>query len=761
MRFRQRITKAISIGLAMSLSSGGLTAYADEQTSISTNDTITTNVGVEEPINIIYITLDDIGFSDLGAYGSEIQTPNIDALAENGLTYTNFNANPMSSATRASLLTGRENNSVGVGQVTNVSKEEDLPGLQGRITDEAGLISEILKQEADYNCYAVGKWHVAPAYTLSAAGPYDYWPLGKGFDRFYGFMDGETDQYNPQLVEGNEVLENPYYEGYNLNDDLLEHAEQYIIDHESVYPDKGFFLNYAFGTGHSPQQVSEEYIDMYDGVYDVGYDVIREQRFEKQKELGIIPEDAVLGEYDSEVPHWDTLTEDEKALSERFMQCYAGYITQADDEVGKLVDVLKRTGIYDNTVIVLIGDNGATELGGPYGTDSFVGGMSGGRFPTADELISKIDEIGGDSMQALYPRGWAQVSNTPFEHYKGSVYAGALRNPLIISWPDGISDVGTIRDQYVSVADITPTMLDIVGVEAPEYINGVEQMPMYGVSFASTFESPDAPETRTTDITYIQGLRTVYNDGWKAVSVHETGTSFDDDTWELYDLNNDYSETTDVADQYPEKVEEMKALFEQEAQGKNIYPLTESNTQDMGFVRHDSPANRTSFTYYNGTNIVGVSAAPQINVNNFNISTTINRDSVEDEGVIVAMGDEMGGYSFYIKDNKLIFLYNRYGEIFKVESDIDVPTGEVEIAVQGDKDTFTSGTLTLYINGEEVGNGPFETAPLVTLEGMDIGRDTRNPVSEDYADLGDFNFTGDLDSVQFELSPFVPTGVAH
>ncbi len=752
MKFKQRLNKVVALGSALIISTGVVTTAQGAEVQSKAIETNEENGAT----NVIYIILDDIGFSDLGVYGSEIETPNIDALAANGLIYNNFNAAPMSSATRASLLTGRESNSVGIGQVTNVALEEEYPGLQGRVTDKAGMISEILKEE-DYNSYGIGKWHLSPAYTLNPAGPFDSWPLAKGFDRYYGFMDGETDQYRPQLVNGNELIEAQDVEGYNLNDDLVKVAIQYITDHVSMYPDKGFFMNYAFGTGHSPQQVSEEYIAMYDGVYDVGWDVIREKRYKNQINNGIIPKDTKLGEYDDSVSKWDTLSEEDKKVSIRFMQCYAGFVTQADDEIGKLVDKLKEFGIYENTMIVLIGDNGATDLGGTFGTDSFIGGLTSGYYPTAEQLLAKVDEIGGPNMAALYPKGWAQVSNTPFARYKSSVYNGALRNPLIISLPSKITDVGTLREQYVNVTDITPTVLDILGVEAPKVIKGVEQMPMYGTSFATTFESAEAEETRTTALTYIQGLRAIYNEGWKAVSVHEQGTSFDEDTWELYNLSTDFSETENLANKYPEKLKELQALFESEAEGKNIYPLTESDTRDMAYIRHDSPAKRNKFTYYNGVGIISVAAAPPVNVNNFKISSIINRNSIEDEGVLVAMGDEIGGYSFYIKNNRLVYVYNRYGTIYKIESDIEVPIGEVEVAVGFSRDSMVTGNATLMINGEKVGNGFVMTTPVVTLEGLSVGKDSHKPVSKDYVNEGEFAFNGDFSSVMFELTPFIPT----
>ncbi len=706
--------------------------------------------------NVIYIILDDIGFSDLGCYGSEIKTPNIDKLAENGLRYNNFNACPMSSATRASLLTGRESNSVGMGQVANVALEEDRPNLQGAVTDKAGMISEILKTEG-YSTFGVGKWHVAPTYTITPAGPFDYWPLSKGFDRYYGFMDGETDQYNPQLLCGNEMIDAPNSDGYNLNDDLLKHAEQYITDQVSVYPDKPFFLNYGFGTGHSPQQVPQSYIDMYAGVYDKGWDQIRQERFERQLGSGIIPSGSELHPTDETVKSWDSLSADEKKLFIRFMENYAGYITQADEEVGKLIDHLKKVGVYDNTMIILIGDNGATSDGGPFGTDCFIGGLTSGIYPSVEKLSAKHNEIGGPDMQALYPKGWAQVSNTPFGHYKGSVYTGALRNPLIISWPAGITDAGSIRDQYVHVTDITPTVLDVLGIAAPRVLNGVEQMTMYGTSIAGTFNNRDAAEPRNMAITYVQPNRSIYKDGWRAVSSHKNGTSFDDDVWELYNTKTDYTESINVAAENPQKLEELKKLFMSEAAKYKMLPLTESSTKDMGFIRYDSSANKNTFKYYKGVGHIATSAAPPVNTNSFAISVTATRTSKSDSGVIAAMGDEIGGYTFYIMNNKLVFLYDKFGKISKITSDIDVPVGEVKLKFDFTRTSMVEGTGTLYINDQNVGSGKIATAPTVTIEGFDIGRDMYKAVSTDYKDLGDFAFNGQFNYVQFDITPFVPS----
>jgi arylsulfatase A-like enzyme len=716
----------------------------------ATNPTKYAN-GEKKP-NVIYIVLDDIGFSDLGTYGSEIKTPNIDQLAADGLRYNNFNATPLCSPTRASLLTGRENHSVGMGNVANVTLGPDRPNFQGGVTPAAGTVAEMLNGNG-YSTYGIGKWHIAPIHTVTPAGPFDHWPLSKGFERYYGFMDGETSQYKPQLVNGNELIEAPMTDGYNLNDDMLAHAKQYITDQVSIYPDKPFFMNYAFGAGHSPIQVPKKYIDMYDGVYDKGWDAIRQERFNKQKELGIIPANTTLAPSDPTVQPWEGLSSDQKKLYGRFMQAYAGFITQADEEVGKLISYLKETGQYENTMIVLLGDNGAASEGGPNGTDSFFSALTAGRVASVEDLMKKYDLIGGPDMQALYPKGWAQVSNTPFNKYKGSVYAGALRNPLIISWPKGIEDKGSIRSQYVHVTDLTPTVLDVLEFEVPKEIKGVKQMKMYGTSIVSTFDDAEAPDLRKTAITYHASNRAIYHKGWKAISIHKNGTLFDQDVWELYKVSEDYSETKNVADKYPDKLKELQKLFMSEAEKSNMLPLTEGSPADMGYMTEDSPANRSTFKYYPGVGNLNPKAMPQVNTNSFTITAPITQSG---SGVLAAMGDEIGGFTFYIQDNKLVFLYNKFDTISRIMSNIDVTSKTKEVKFVFNRTSMAGGKGTLYIDGKTAGEGQVQTATMVSIEGLSIGRDAQNPVAKEYREDGDFAFTGKFDYIQFDLTKFIP-----
>ncbi len=757
--------KVVALGSVLTLSSGAALWSHAETVPVTKTDTTGLNagsvretVGNSEKTNIIYITLDDIGYSDLGAYGSEIKTPNIDKLAAEGLRYTNFQACPFSSATRASLLSGREHNSVGMGHVASVSLADERRNVQGLVRDEAGLVSEILG-ENDYSSYAIGKWHIAPTHTVTPAGPFDYWPLGKGFDRFYGFMDGETDQYRPQLVSGNEFLQAFDAEDYILNDDMVERAMTFITDHVSVYPEKAFFMNYAFGTGHSPQQVPESYIEMYEGKYDVGWDAIRLARFEKQKTLGVVPMDAQLPDSDETVKSWASLSADEKKVYTRFMETYAGYITQADEEIGKLIDHLKAVGEYDNTLIVLIGDNGASPDGGSDGSDNFIGSMSGAYQPTAELLMPKYNLIGTEHFQALYPKGWAQVSNTPFAGYKGGTELGALRNPMIVSWPAGITDGGGIRDQYIHVADITPTVLDAVHAEIPSVIDGVEQMPFYGTSFLSTFENKDAKEIRNEAIYYISGDRSMYADGWRAVGKFNKQTL--ELTWSLYHPAEDYTESTELSAVYPEKLEELKALFIKRGEDIDILPLINVTVRDMAYVKSGTAADRKSFKYYSGlSGILNLKAAPAVETNSYSITVPLTY-TAGDEGVLAAMGDIVGGHTLYVLDGKPVFQYNRYQEYFTVESSVKLVEGENIIKFEFERTSMGTGHGKLYVNGVLSGESDIRTAILVTLEGLSIGSDLYHPVSPVYADKGTFPYSGEFEYVQYDMKPFIPTGNGH
>ncbi len=542
--------------------------------------------GTRRP-NIIYILLDDAGFSDFGSYGSEISTPNMDQLAREGLRYNHFETRAICAPTRASLLTGRNCQSVGVIDLPGFSANEEGPAhSRGYITPAAATIAQIL-QANGYRTTLTGKWHLTPMNEMwdeatSSASTTANWPTGKGFDNFYGWLTGWTDQWNPsgrgaRMIEGDQpaIEENPG--GEHVSEEIVNRAIGYLREGFETAPEQPQFLYLSFGAIHAPIQAPREYIDKYVGAYDKGWDELRVERFKRQKQLGIIPDDAVLTERHSDDPAWDTLSDEEKTVFARFMEVYAGFLEHADAQIGRLIAYLKESGQYDNTLIFLMSDNGAAPEAGVEGNFA---NPYGDRM-TVSDMLARLDDLGTEESSALYQRPWARVGATPFQKYKLWPYGGGVRDPLIVNWPGVIRDSGGIRDQYVELIDITPTVLDILDIEAPTVFDGVEQMDMHGASILPTFRDPQAP-TRTTQFYSMRENRAIYDNGWKAVAIHERGTDFEDDAWELYHVAEDFSESTDVSDQYPEKVEELVALWWSEAEKYGALPLVERSMGGFG-----------------------------------------------------------------------------------------------------------------------------------------------------------------------------------
>lgn len=696
--------------------------------------------------NIVYIVFDDTGFSDFGCYGSEIKTPHIDNLADDGLRYNQFNVTPLCSPTRASLLTGRNAHSVGFGYIAEADLGPEYPHTRGRITPAAATLAEILKENG-FNTYAAGKWHLAPAKEISAVGPFHNWPLEKGFQRFYGFLQGKTDQYEPDLVSDNHRIERPDKPDYHLTEDLVDNSIQFITDHVSVTPDNPFFLYLAFGAQHEPHQVSKEYIDMYKGQYDKGWDEIRKERFARQKEMGIVPEDSKLAPHNPGVKEWDSLSDDEKKLFARLQETYAGFLTHTDEQIGRLLDYLKTVGQMENTLVVLLADNGANHQG------LFNGSLNSSLFfnnlgeQSVSEMLENIDEIGQPGTEPNYPLGWAQAGNTPFKYYKGNTHHGGIRVPFIMNWPKKIQDKGGIRDQYHHVSDVTPTVLDALGIEAPEVYKGVEQIPMQGVSMTYTFDKPDTNTNKETQHYLMSGHRAIWHEGWKAVTLHERGTDFDKDEWELYHVDQDFSEVNDLANKYPEKLRELQVKWWEEADKYGALPLVE------GGITNFTTDTRNTSTFYPGMSHVPIAYAPNIINRSFTITVPIERNSEDDEGVLIAQGHHGSGYTFYVHNNRLIFEYNYVGTIYRLESEEKISTGKNIVRFEFKKTDDFQGIGSLYINDERVGEGHFpETMPLLlSLVGIDVGHDDRGEVSINYPSDTAFPFTGEIEKVQFRL----------
>lgn len=531
--------------------------------------------------NIIYILLDDTGFSDLGSYGSEIATPHMDQLAREGLRYNHFESRAICSPTRAALLTGRNNQAVGMMDLARGPFEDGPAHSRGYISAEAATVAQIL-QENGYRTTATGKWHLTPTEQQEneSTGTSDNlrnWPSGKGFQNFYGVLSGWTDQYDPhewgrgrQIIEGNRMADEENPGGEHFSEEIVNRAINYLDEGFSNFPDRPQFLYLAFGATHAPIQAPQKYIDTYEGVYDKGWDALRLDRFNRQKQLGIIPEDAILTARHPDDPAWESLTKEEQEVFVRFMEVYAGFLEHTDAQVGRLIDYLKESGEYENTVIFLMSDNGAAPEAGVEGNfDTPYGDPM-----TVSEMHGRLEDLGTENSSALYQRPWARVGGVPFKKYKLWPHGGGVRDPLIVTWPGVIKDSGAIRTQYVETIDITPTVLDILDIEAPKEFEGVEQLDIHGESILETFTDPQAP-TRTTQFYMMRGNRAIYHDGWKAIAIHENGTDFEDDQWELYNWETDFSEAVDLSAQYPEKLEEMKALWWSEAEKYGALPLVE------------------------------------------------------------------------------------------------------------------------------------------------------------------------------------------
>lgn len=531
--------------------------------------------------NVVWILLDDVGFGAAGTFGGLINTPTFDNLAANGLRYTNFHTCAICAPTRAALLTGRNSSSVHESGFSHTVLSAGFPGWDGRIPSSAGTIAETLRDNG-YNTFAVGKYGVTPDEDATDAGPFDRWPTGKGFDHFFGFLGSQTDQYKPDLVEDRAHVRP---DGRHLNDQITDKAISYIDRQKKAAPDKPFFLYYAPGATHAPHQVHRYWSDQYKGKFDEGWDVYREKVFERQKQLGVIPADTKLPERNPDIKAWDQLSPEEKKLYARFMEVYAGYLTYTDFEVGRLVNHLKEIHQLDNTLIyVIIGDNGASKEGTLNGNiDQGFAARPLAEQENINYNLNKIGEIGTPAAtNGNYPLGWAQAANTPFKFWKEDANSeGGTHNPLIVSWPKGIKDRGGIRTQYGHVIDILPTTLDLVGIKAPDEIRDVKQQPIEGTSLAYSIDDAKAPSRHTVQYYYIFGSRSIYDHGWKAELPYpnafitgnaESKQPFDENAWELYNLNDDYTERIDLAKKYPEKLAELKTEFEEQAQAHHLYP---------------------------------------------------------------------------------------------------------------------------------------------------------------------------------------------
>jgi arylsulfatase len=696
--------------------------------------------------NVVYILLDDVGFAQLGCYGSTIETPNMDRLAAGGLQYTNFHTTAMCSPTRAALLTGRNHHAAGLGSVCEFAN--GYPSYEGRLTKRAATLAEMLRPHG-YNTFTVGKWHLMPLRDATAAGPFDAWPLQRGFDRWYGYQAGYTDQWYPELCEGNQPIDTPKRPDYHLSDDLIDHAIEYVRDQQSAATGKPFFLYVAFGACHWPHQAPATYIEKYRGRFDAGWEVVRAEWLAKQKALGIVPADVELPRLNDDVPAWAELTPDEQRVAARQMEVYAGFLDHTDAQIGRLISYLEEIGQLDNTLVMLMSDNGTSNEGTRVGCHNVYKAHSQAIPEPLALSLDAIDRLGDETTNVHYPTGWAQAGNTPFKWYKKDAHSGGVRDPLIVHWPARIKEPG-LRGQYHHVTDLTPTVLEILGLEAPAILNDVPQMPIHGTSLAYTFDRPDAPTTKEVQYYEMLGNRGIWHRGWKAVAKHRFGADFETDRWELYHLDEDYAEERDLAGEQPEKLREMIERWWVEAGTYNVLPLDD---RDSGYLRAQGrPPGKTRFVYYPGMARVERQSSPNITNRSYTITAEVTIPPGGAEGVLLAAGNRFGGYTLFVQGGRLVYEYN-FGEVrYVIRSDAEIAPGARTCRFAFSKTGQHRGRGTLSVDGAAVGEGELSaTWPFMAAQaGLHCGRDDGSPVSEQY--VPPFTFTGKLHQVVVELA---------
>jgi arylsulfatase A-like enzyme len=727
--------------------------------------------------NVLMVVLDDTGFGQLGCYGSPIETPNFDALASNGLRYSNMHTTALCSPSRSCILTGRNHHSNGMACITEFAT--GYPGYSGVVPFENGFLSEMLLGHG-YNTFMVGKWHLTPSNQETAAGPYDRWPLARGFERFYGFLGGDTSQWYPDLIYDNHQVEPPARpeDGYHLTEDLVDRSIEFIADAKQVDPDKPFYLHLCFGATHAPHHVPKEWADKYAGQFDDGWDAYRERVFAKQKELGIVPADAELSRHDPDVPDWDAQPEPARRLFSRMMEVFAGFLSHTDHHLGRLLDFLREQGQLDNTIVMVISDNGASAEGGPTGTTNEAQFFNNAQEPLEDSLEA-IDEIGGPNHFNHYPWGWTWAGNTPFRRWKRETYRGGASDPFIVSWPQGIRRQGEIRTQYAHIIDMVPTVLDLLGIEPPATIRGVTQSPLQGVSFSHTLEDGEAPSKHHTQYFEMMGHRAIYHEGWRAVcpwpgpSFTEAGVGFgqpisaekltelDATGWELYHVAEDFAENHDVAQENRPKLIELIGMWYAEAGKYDVLPVDASGVERILTEKPEAAVPRDRYVYRPNTQSVPYNAAPRLLNRPHSITADVDLPEHGAEGVLLSQGTAAGGYSMFIQDGRLHYVHNYVGRgLYKVSTPDPLapgahqlrfefePTGQPDMA----KGHGAPGRLQLYVDGALTAEAeaPVTTPFMLNPGALTCGANPGSPVTPDYP--SPFRFTGTLRTVTVDVS---------
>jgi arylsulfatase len=715
--------------------------------------------------NVILVVLDDLGFAQLGCFGSDIATPAIDAVASAGVRFNRFHVTALCSPTRACVLTGRNHHAVGMGFLTDVPVT--LPGYHARIPRQAGALPRLLR-DAGYSTFAVGKWHLAPRWEQTASGPFDRWPLGLGFERYYGFLNGDTNQWTPELVRDNGFVEPPRTpeEGYHLTEDLADVAIRMIQDQKQATPRKPFFLYFAPGATHAPHHAPPGWIEPYRGRFDDGWEAWRQRTFARQIEYGIVPAGTSLSERPAWIPDWAALPAEERRLFARMMEVFAGFLSHTDAQIGRVLAALEPLGVSDDTLVLILSDNGASAEGGP------IGSFNEHRFihDRVDELgetLANIDELGGFRAYNHYPWGWAWAGNAPLRLWKRYTWLGGVRTPLIVRWSQRLTDAGAIRSQFCHAVDVMPTVLDAVGVDVPETLDGVSQQPLDGASLLPMLADAAAPAPRRTQYFEMLGSRAIYHDGWKATTDHigpqltvelesvPGSHDFDRDHWALFDLANDFAETHDVGGEHPARLRELIELWWAEAGRNNVLPLMDSFLARASALVPSPWGPRWQAVLRPGGGPVSEDALPPL-MGGFRLRADVEVGERAD-GVICALGDWSNGWACYFLAGRPVLVFNVLGMVFRYAAEEPVAAGHRALTVEVES-AGRASTVTMSVDEQVVARGPLtKRLPLrwqIGGAGLLIGRDRGFPVCDDYRPP--FPFSGTIAKVVIEVPAMMP-----
>lgn len=722
--------------------------------------------------NVVIVLIDDMGFGASSAYGGPCNMPAAERLAQGGLTYTRFHTTALCSPTRQAMLTGRNHHSVNMASITEIAT--GFPGYTSVRPDSAATIAQILRSNG-YNTAAFGKMHQTPVWETSASGPFDRWPTGDGFERFYGFLGGEADQWQPRLVDGTAAVPTPDEPGYHLSEDLAARAIAYMREQKAMTPDKPFFVYMAFGAAHSPFHVPKPYIEKYRGKFDLGWDRQREQTFARQKQLGVIPQDAQLTKRPEEIPEWDSLSTDQKRVAARLMETYAGFAEHTDVQVGRMVDALQAMKALDNTLFLyILGDNGASGEGGPHGALNEIAALNG-IVQTTEQILPHLDEIGGPMTHCHYPVGWAHAMDTPYQWTKQvASHWGGTRNGMIVSWPAVIKTKGELRNQFCHVIDVVPTILEATKIPAPAFVDGIQQQPIEGISFAYSFDDPKASDRHTTQYFEMLVNRGIYHEGWTACTRHGIPwlltaklPKIQDDVWELY-APDDWTQANNIAAQNPAKLKELQQLFVLEGAKYNVFPLDDRRAEraiPSMAGRPDLLAGRTSQTLYPGMSHLNENTVLDIKNRSHAVTAEITVPDAKASGAIIAQGGRSGGWGLFLRSGVPAHVYNFFGfERVYARAAQPLTPGKHTIRYEFKYDgggVGKGGTGTLFVDGQHVGEARLaRTIPFFfSLDGTDIGVDFGSPVTENYeTPFG--RFTGEISWVRIDIDKEVSQDAA-